>query len=82
MIPSVPIDYSAMVNIAKNGSPVMLQALGRLYGLGPNERRAMSGDSFGMPGWLVPSLMLAAGVVIGVQVYKRWPQYVPSFVKF
>ena len=66
--------------VAQHGAPLLLQALGRLYGLGPMERAALGGDSLGVPAWTRGLLGVAVGFVGGARVQKRWPQYVPTAV--
>jgi len=68
--------------IAREGSPVLLQALGRLYGIGPAERAALGQNGTGgIPGWAWGALGLVAGVVIGARVQKRWPDKLPAIVR-
>lgn len=80
MINPAHIPYDQVAKIAKDGSPLLLQALGRLYGLGPRERRAFGQNGGGVPGWAWATLALVAGAVIGVKVQKHYPQYVPEII--
>jgi hypothetical protein len=64
---------------AESGSPALVHAFGRVFGLGQAERDALSKGA--VPGWALVTLGLAAGFVAGVQVYRRWPSKVPAFVK-
>ena len=74
------IPYGQVAKIAQDGSPLLLQALGRLYGLGPRERRAFGKDGDGVPGWAWAAIALAAGLVIGAKGQKHYPQYVPNMI--
>lgn len=65
--------------LARNGSPLVIKAAGRLLGLGEEERDALLGGR--VPWWVWTVGGLAVGVVVGVQVYKRYPEKVPDFVK-
>lgn len=80
MINPAHIPYAKVAKIAKDGSPLLLQALGRLYGLGPRERSAFGQNGGGVPGWAWGTLVLVAGVFIGVKVQKYYPQFVPNMV--
>ena len=80
MIDPTTIDYAKVAQVAQNGSPMLLQAIGRLYGLGPNERRAFGADGVGVPGWAWGSLVFIAGVTVGIRVYRKWPNAVPKLV--
>jgi len=78
---NLPLSLSAsdVHAIASSGSPALLQFVGRAFGLGQAERNALSKGN--IPGWVWATFGLLGGFAIGVQVYKRWPQYVPNFVK-
>jgi len=67
--------------LAQNGPPMAMQAVGRMFGLGPRERAALSGDSFGLPGWTWGLLGIGIGMVVGIRIYRRWPGNVPTIVK-
>ncbi len=68
--------------LAQHGSPALLQAFGRLFGIGPRERAALGSPGKGgiVPGWTWGVLALGAGLVVGVRVYRRWPDKVPSLI--
>ncbi len=80
MIDPSRLDYTQVAHVAKNGSPLLLQALGRLAGLGPSERDAFGGDGKGVPMWAVAALCLGAGIVAGARIQKAWPEKVPAFI--
>lgn len=82
MIDPTQINYGQLAAVAKDGSPLLLQALGRLYGLGPGERRAAFGsDGSGVPGWAWAALALGVGIVVGVRIQKNFPRHVPSLIQ-
>ena len=77
------ISYSDVRDISKEGPSIVMGALGRVLGLGPAERRALAGngDSPVVPTWAWCVLGVAAGTVVGIRIYKRWPGYVPSMIQ-
>ena len=74
-----PSEVASVVKMASQGSPAVLQAIGRLYGLGEPERDQLLGD--GVPTWAIVALSVGAGFFIGVRVYKRWPDRVPALIQ-
>lgn len=80
-IADVPFSYAQAAELAKNGSPMLLQAVGRIFGLGEAERRALGQDGGGVPWWFWTVCGLGAGFVAGVRVYRRWPREVPVLIK-
>jgi hypothetical protein len=80
MFDPTSIDYAQVARVAQDGSPLLLQAIGRLYGLGPSERSAFGADGSGVPAWTWALLALAGGVVIGARVQKAYPDYVPNLI--
>lgn len=69
------------IRASETGSPRLLHALGRIYGLGPNERAALSGSPGDMFPNLLPAVALVAlGFFVGVRAQKRWPRKLPSWV--
>ncbi len=73
------LDYSELAKAATQGSPLLLNAVGRLYGLGAEERASLFGD--GIPTWTWVTAGLLAGFVVGVRVYKAYPGKVPGIIK-
>lgn len=80
MIDPTRIDYGRVASVARDGSPLLLQALGRLYGIGPTERRALGSNGTGVPTWAWVTLALGAGVIAGTRIQKAFPQYVPNLI--
>jgi hypothetical protein len=80
MIDPTRIDYGQVAQVAKNGSPLLLTALGRFFGIGPSERAAFGQDGAGVPTWAWGVLALSAGVVIGARVQKSYPDKVPTLI--
>ena len=76
------LNYADVERIARDGSPVLLQAIGRAFGLGPAERAALGRNgAAGIPGWTWTAVALAAGFIVGVRVYRKWPDKVPALVR-
>jgi hypothetical protein len=80
MIDPTRIDYGTVAKVARDGSPLLLQALGRLYGIGPSERSAFGANGGGVPTWAWAVVALGAGVVIGTRLQKHYPRYVPNLI--
>ena len=75
------ISYGDIERIARDGSPLLLQAVGRVFGLGPQERAALGRNGVGgLPTWTWVVVALAAGVVVGVRVDRHWPGKVPEWI--
>jgi len=81
MIGGLPISVSAsdLQSMAQGGSPMLLNVVGRAFGLGPAEQSALGGGR--LPWWLWASAGLAAGVVVGAQIHKRWPERLPEAMR-
>ena len=80
MFDPTQIDYEQVAHVATNGSPLLLQALGRFYGLGPKERAAFGQNGTGVPTWAWCVVAIGAGIVIGSRVQKAWPGKVPKLI--
>ena len=80
MIDPTRIDYAAVARVAESGSPILLRALGRLYGIGANERDALGAEGTGVPPWAWAVLAFGAGIVAGARVQKRWPGKLPEII--
>ncbi len=76
MISNVP--YGQVAHAAEHGSPAVLAAAGRFLGLGQAERAALANGR--VPGWLLVTLGVGAGVVLGVRAYKKWPRKFPKVI--
>jgi|GEM_PF-2340943 len=61
-------------SVAKNGSPLLVNSLGRLFGLGQEEQQALVKGEF--PRWAVFALGIGAGVIAGVLVQRKFPSQV------
>lgn len=73
------LPYSELASMAKDGSPLLLEVAGRALGLGQDERAALGRGA--LPWFFWATIGAGVGIVVGVQVYKRWPEKVPAFVK-
>lgn len=80
MIDPTRIDYAKVAQVAQEGSPMLLQAIGRLYGLGPAERAAFGQNGGGVPTWAWVTIAAGVGFVIGSRVQKAWPRNVPKLI--
>ncbi len=81
-MPSLPVsvsDLQSMASVAQSGSPMLLSAVGRVFGLGADEQAALGVGK--VPWWLWASVGVAAGVVVGAQVHKRWPDVLPQMMR-
>jgi len=77
MIPTA--DGLAQVSrIAQHGSPVLLQAVGRIFGVGPEERRAFGQEGGGIPTWTWVVLAVGVGFIAGARIERRWPNAIPA----
>lgn len=65
--------------IAQGGSPLLLRAVGRVFGLGEVESAALTQGR--IPGWVFLAGGLVAGVVAGARIQKRWPRALPQIVR-
>jgi hypothetical protein len=63
---------SQALQIAQNGSPQILHAAGRMFGLGEAEREALSQGQ--VPRWAIGVLGLSVGLVAGIAIHRRWPK--------
>lgn len=75
-LPNLP--YAQMIDVAQNGSPALLNVVGRAFGLGEAETRALSTGK--IPAWFWLATGLAGGVWAGIQVHRRWPEKIPAWV--
>jgi len=79
MIDAGHIEYAERaVNAASSGSPAIVEAIGRLYGLAQAERDALSKGS--LPGWLWAAVGIGVGVIVGARIQKAWPHKVPKLI--
>jgi hypothetical protein len=67
-----------LLESAQAGSPLILQAVGRAFGLAEPEMTALKKGNLGGWFWLV--LGLGVGVVVGARAYKAWPARFPKWV--
>jgi hypothetical protein len=74
-LPNLP--YAQMIDVAQHGSPALLNAVGRAFGLGEAETRALQSGK--IPGWFWLTLGVGAGLWAGIQVHKRWPDKIPAW---
>jgi len=62
-----------IMQAAEHGSPALLHAFGRLFGLGEAERSALFGGN-GVPGWAWLAIGVTAGTAAGIWAHGRWPR--------
>jgi hypothetical protein len=69
----LPLEVSPeqMSETLQNGSPMLINAAGRMLGLGDAEQSALAAG--GIPKTALVVLGLVGGVLAGLYVGKRWP---------
>lgn len=72
------VSYTDMILLAKEGSPMLINSVARLAGLGENERKELTKN--GIPVWAWAVLAGVAGVVVGVRIHRSMPDSLPSWV--
>lgn len=72
------LPYGEMIALAKEGSPMLINSVARLAGLGEGERKQLV--SKGVPVWAWALLAGAVGVVIGARVHKSMPDKLPVWL--
>lgn len=72
MTPTVDIPYEQVVELAQNGSPLLVRSAGRLLGLGAAEQQALT--TTGIPRWAVLTVGLGLGFFVGAWAYRRYPK--------
>lgn len=70
--------YDDITRIAREGSPVLLQAIGRIYGFGQGDVSNLRGG--GVPVWPFVLIALAAGFVGGARIQKRYGHHLPKLI--
>ena len=80
MFDPTSIDLGQVSRVARDGSPLLLQAIGRLYGVGPAERHALGADGSGVPSWTWAALAFAAGTLVGIRLYRAYPKQIPRMI--
>lgn len=70
--------YGDIARIARDGSPLLLQAIGRVYGFGQGDITSLRGG--GVPMWPFVLVAVAAGFVAGARVQKRYGQHLPKIL--
>jgi hypothetical protein len=66
------VQPETVAHFATEGSPVLLNAVGRAFGLGRGEQQALANGA--MPGWALALLGAGAGLAVGIYVQRKWPQ--------
>jgi len=69
--PTVQITPEHLEQFALTGSPLLLNSLGRVFGLGQEEQRAIAQGGF--PTWALVALAAGAGFLLGAYVHDRYP---------
>ena len=73
------IDYATVFKVANEGSPFILNAVGRVFGLGQEESSSLFKD--GLPTWTWVVIGLGAGFFLGVRAEKNYPKKIPSLIR-
>jgi len=75
----IPVEAIGHIGqVARNGSPLLLNSMGRIFGLGDDEQKALARGDF--PRWAVLLIGIGAGVAAGVYVQRKWPSQVSKVV--
>lgn len=76
------VSYSDLERLSNDGPDLIMRGLGRVFGLGPAERRALAGktNTPGVPGWAWATLAFGAGFVAAARIERRWPDRIPELV--
>jgi hypothetical protein len=72
------IDYAKVISLARDGSPLLLGAVGRVVGLGQAEQRAITSGR--VPWWTIAGLGLALGFIAGARVERKFKGRMPSAI--
>lgn len=71
-----------IAQVAQHGSPMLIAAVGRAFGLGEAERRALAGSGGGaLPWWLFAVVGIGVGLVVGARVQRKYPALLPEIVR-
>lgn len=68
------IPHAVMMEAARNGSPALLSSLGRLFGFGSDEQKALMRGDF--PVWTFALVGVVGGVAAGIYLQRKFPQQV------
>jgi hypothetical protein len=79
MLGGSSVDYATLLKVANEGSPFVLNAVGRMFGLGQEETKYLLKD--GIPTWTWVVIALGAGFFAGVRTEKNWPDKIPSIIR-
>lgn len=72
------IDPVQAVALVKEGSPLLLNAIGRVVGFGASEQQALVQGR--IPWWAFLGMGLGLGFVLGARVERRYKGQLPKFV--
>jgi hypothetical protein len=71
--PQMPLPAEYIQSTVTHGSPGLVRAFGRAFGLGQAEQTALAAGA--VPWWLWVTFGVGVGVIAGVQLQKRAPGY-------
>lgn len=69
----ISLSATEVQKIAASGSPALLNIAGRAIGLGQAETNALVKGN--IPSWFWATAGVLGGIVIGIQIHKRWPGF-------
>jgi hypothetical protein len=67
-----------MLQAAQHGSPALLGAVGRAFGLAEPERAALANGK--IPAWFWVTIGVGLGVVAGIRLHKAMPTKIPEWL--
>ena len=73
------VPMNEIQEIARNGSPQILHMVGRAFGLGQDERNALTQGKFPVWFWIATGGLV--GIVAGMYAHKKWPNQIDKFLK-
>lgn len=78
MTPAPQVSVADMIQVAKEGSPLLISAVSRLAGLGAAEQNTLA--TKGVPPWAWAALAGTVGVIVGIRWHRARPEQIPEWM--